>query len=79
MFIDNTELQFIYDTPIGVSFDFCCEKCMKIYITTYCKEKIENMIITLEDVIEDMSVELDGEDIHTTYSKTVQITYLPKI
>ena len=80
MFLDDSELQFIYDTPTGDSFFFCCEKCMKMYVTTYSKEKIENMIITLEDVIEDISVELDGEDIHTTYHKTVQeITYLPKI
>jgi len=30
MFIDDTELQFIYDADACVSFYFCCEKCMKI-------------------------------------------------
>jgi hypothetical protein len=80
MFIDDTELLFIYDAPTGDSFHFCCEKCMKMYIKTYCKEKIENMTVTLEAIIEDISVELDGEDIHTIYRKTVQeITYLPKV
>lgn len=80
MFIDDTELQFIYDTDARVSFYFCCEKCMKMYIKTYCKEKIDNMDITLEYIIEDISVELDGEDIHTIYRKTVQeITYFSKI
>jgi YHS domain-containing protein len=47
MFLDDSELQFIYDNPKGDSFFFCCEKCMKMYITTNCKEKIENMIVTL--------------------------------
>jgi hypothetical protein len=80
MFIDDTELQFIYDTPTGVSFHFCCERCMKMYIKTYCKERLENMTLTLEAIIEDISVELDGKEIHTTYRKTVQeITYLSKI
>jgi hypothetical protein len=80
MLIDDAKLQFIYDTPTSDSFYFCCEKCLKMYINTHCKEKIENMDLTLEDIVEDMSVELDGEDIHTIYNKTVQeITYLSKV
>jgi YHS domain-containing protein len=80
MIVDDSELQFIYDAPTGDSFYFCCEKCMKTYINTYCKEKMENMVITLEAIIEDLSVELDGEGILTISRKTVQeITYLPKV
>jgi hypothetical protein len=80
MFIDDAEPLFVYDTDADASFYFCCEKCLILYIQTYCKEGMENMTLTLEDIIEDMSVELDDDDVYTTYRKTVHgITYLSKV
>jgi hypothetical protein len=80
MFIYDTEIQYIYDTSSGNSLYFCCEKCRKTYVSTFCQEKIENMIETAEDIIEDLFIELDGEDLCVYYRKDVQeIICLPVI
>lgn len=79
MHIDDTEHQFIYDTEMGDSFYFCCERCRKIYISTFYQGQIENTIETVEDIIEDISVEQDGEDVRIYKCKYVrEIIYLNK-
>jgi YHS domain-containing protein len=74
MFINDTETQYIYDTRTGNSLYFCCVKCRKTYLSTLSQEQIENTIETVEDIIEDISIERDGEDIYVHYRKYVQET-----
>jgi hypothetical protein len=77
MFIDDTETQYIFDANSENSLYFCCEQCMNLYITTICQDKIANTIETVEDIVEDITIEQDDAGIRTYYSKYVQeITYL---
>jgi hypothetical protein len=78
MFIDDTEHQFIYVAEKDVELHFCCEECMKRYVGTFNPVKIGEKMVTVEDIIEDITVVQEGEEISILYSKSVEeVTYLP--
>ncbi len=80
MFIDNTEPQFIYVVENDVELHFCCEGCMQRYVETVNPMKIGEKIVTIENIIEDISVVQEGEETSIFYSKSVEeITYLPAV
>jgi len=80
MFIDNAEPQFIYVTEKDVELHFCCEECMQRYVETFNPVKIGEKIVTVENIIEDISIVQEGEEISIFYSKSVEeITYLPTV
>jgi hypothetical protein len=78
MFIDETESQFIYVTEKDIERHFCCEECMKKYAETFNPVKTGEKIVTVEDIIEDITVIQEGEETSILYSKSVEeTTYLP--
>jgi hypothetical protein len=78
MFIDNAEPQFIYVTEKDAELHFCCEECMKRYVETFNPVKIGDKIVTVENIIEDISIVQEGEEISIFYSKSVEeTTYIP--
>ena len=80
MFIDNAEPQFIYVTEKDAELHFCYEECMKRYVETFNPVKIGEKIVTVENIIEDISIVQAGEEIPIFYSKSVEeITYIPTV